>query len=193
MVIIMTQPADAVATDGLSRPSALIDDTRVAILVALSCSHMLNDVMQSLVPSVYPILQRKYGLDYGQIGLITMAAQLTASLLQPFVGLVTDRHPKPYALPLGMGCTFIGLLCLSIAPDFWTIVGSVALIGVGSSIFHPEAVACRPTRVGADGTASRNRCFRWAAMPARRSDRCAPRSSLRRAARAASPGSRSSL
>ena len=135
----MSQQADAVQTNTLPRPAALIDDTRIAILVALSCSHLLNDVMQSLIPSVYPILQRKYGLDYGQVGLITMAAQLTASLLQPLVGLVTDRRPKPYALPFGMGCTLIGLLCLSIAPDFWTIVGSVALIGVGSSVFHPEA------------------------------------------------------
>jgi FSR family fosmidomycin resistance protein-like MFS transporter len=134
----MSQSAEVAPSD---RPSAaiLVDDTRIAILLALSSCHLLNDVMQSLVPSIYPLLKASYGLDYGQIGVITMAFQLTASLLQPLVGMYTDRHPTPYSLATGMGCTLIGLLCLAMAPSFLAIVGAAALVGVGSSIFHPEA------------------------------------------------------
>ena len=136
----MSRSAEAVQSGGLpSGAAAAGGDTRVAILVALSASHMMNDVMQSLVPSVYPILKAGYGLDYGQIGLITMAFQLTASLLQPLVGLYTDRHPTPYSLAIGMGCTLVGLLCLAMAPNFVAIVGAAGLVGIGSSIFHPEA------------------------------------------------------
>ena len=126
----MSSSVEAV-TSG-SRPAA-VDDTQLAILVALSCSHLLNDLVQSLVPSIYPILRHDYGLDYGQIGLITLAFQLTASLLQPLVGLYTDRHPTPYSLVAGMTSTLVGLLCLSIANSFPAIVGSAALVGVGAS------------------------------------------------------------
>ena len=132
----MSQSADTLRT---SPAATAADDTRLAILVALSGSHLLNDVMQSLVPAVYPILKTSYGLDYGQIGLITMAFQLTASLLQPLVGIYTDRHPTPHSLAIGMGCTLVGLICLASAPNFPAVVGAAALVGVGSSIFHPEA------------------------------------------------------
>ena len=109
------------------------------ILGAISAAHFLNDMMQSVVPAVYPIFKSSYGLDFGQIGLITLTAQLTASLLQPVVGLYTDHRPKPYSLPIGMGFTLFGLLLLSAAPGFAAILAAVALIGVGSSVFHPES------------------------------------------------------
>ncbi len=115
------------------------DTTLFAMLLALSLSHLLNDTVQSLLPAIYPIIKDSYHLDFWQIGLITLAFQMTGSLLQPFVGLYTDRHPKPYSLPVGMGFTLIGLVLLAIAHDFATIVAAAALIGVGSSVFHPEA------------------------------------------------------
>ena len=111
----------------------------MAILLALSFSHLVNDTVQSLVPSVYPILKTSFGLDFGQIGLITLAFQLTASFLQPVVGWVTDKRPAPFSLAVGMAFSLCGLILLSRAPNYATILGSAALIGVGSSIFHPEA------------------------------------------------------
>ena len=95
--------------------------------------------MQSVVPAVYPILKTSYHLDFSQIGLITAALQITASLLQPVVGIYTDAHPKPYSLAIGMGFTLAGLLLLSAAPSFVAILAAVALVGVGSSVFHPES------------------------------------------------------
>jgi FSR family fosmidomycin resistance protein-like MFS transporter len=109
------------------------------IIAAVSFSHLLNDILQSLIPAVYPILKTTYRLDFGQIGLITLTAQLTASLLQPLVGLYTDRSPKHYALPIGMASSAAGLILLSMAPGFSAILFSVALVGVGSAVFHPEA------------------------------------------------------
>ena len=109
------------------------------ILAAISFCHLLNDMMQSTLPAVYPILKSAYRLDFGQIGLITLASQLTASLLQPFIGLYTDRRPKPYSLPIGMTFTFAGLLLLAVAPRYAMIVVAAALVGVGSSVFHPES------------------------------------------------------
>src|SRR5215467_14306299 len=96
-------------------------------------------MMQSVIPAVYPILKRTYSLDFGQIGLITLTSQMTASLLQPVVGLYTDRRPTPYSLAIGMAFTLIGLLLLSVAPVFLTVLIAVALVGVGSSVFHPES------------------------------------------------------
>jgi MFS transporter, FSR family, fosmidomycin resistance protein len=110
-----------------------------SILLALSVSHMLNDTMQSLMPALYPMLKGNLGLSFGEVGLITLAFQLTASLLQPIVGLVTDRRPMPYSLVAGMGFSLIGLLLLSRAGSFAAIVVAAATIGLGSSIFHPEA------------------------------------------------------
>jgi len=109
------------------------------ILVSLSVCHMLNDLNQSLVPAIYPILKTSYHLDFGQVGLITLAFQLTASLLQPVVGLVTDRRPQPFSLPVGMCCSLVGLLLLSVAGSYTFILLAAALVGVGSSVFHPEA------------------------------------------------------
>ena len=111
----------------------------LAILFALSFSHLVNDTIQSLVPSVYPILKASYHLDFGQIGLITLAFQLTASFLQPVVGLVTDRRPAPFSLAVGMAFSLCGLVLLSRAPSYHVILVAAALVGVGSSIFHPEA------------------------------------------------------
>nr|WP_315850290.1 MFS transporter [Gemmata sp. SH-PL17] len=113
--------------------------TTFAVLVALSVSHLLNDTIQSLIAAVYPVLKESYALTYTQIGLITLAFQLTASLLQPLVGLYTDRRPLPFSLTVGMSVTLGGLLLLSVADTFPTILLSAALVGVGSAVFHPEA------------------------------------------------------
>jgi FSR family fosmidomycin resistance protein-like MFS transporter len=109
------------------------------VLGAISFSHFLNDTMQSLMLASYPLFKAGLGLSFAQIGLITLAFQLTASLLQPMVGLYTDRHPKPFSLALGMGCTLTGLLGLSVAGSFPTLLLAAALVGTGSSVFHPEA------------------------------------------------------
>jgi MFS transporter, FSR family, fosmidomycin resistance protein len=124
------------APAGLARPE---DTTLFAILLAISFSHLLNDIIQSLVPAIYPVLKTSFALDFGQIGLITLAFQLTASLFQPFIGLYTDKYPRPYSLAIGMGFSLGGLLLLSVAPNFGVLLLAAALIGVGSSVFHPEA------------------------------------------------------
>ena len=110
-----------------------------AVIGAISFSHLLNDLMQSLIPSVYPILKDNYALDFGQIGMITLAFMFTSSLLQPFVGAYTDKYPKPFSLALGMGFTFAGLILLSVANHYWTILLAAALVGTGSAVFHPES------------------------------------------------------
>jgi FSR family fosmidomycin resistance protein-like MFS transporter len=119
----------------LERP----ETTVVAILLATSLCHCLNDTIQSLLPAIYPVLKETYALDFGQIGLITFVFQITASLLQPVVGTVTDRKPQPFSLPIGMMSTLAGLLLLSQAGSFPLILLSAAMIGVGSSVFHPES------------------------------------------------------
>ena len=118
---------------------ALIEKTVFPILFALSFSHLLNDTIQSLIPAIYPIIKNSYHLTFSQIGLITLTFQMAASLLQPFVGLYTDKKPQPYSLAIGMGFTLTGLITLSQSQNFYTILMSVALIGIGSSVFHPEA------------------------------------------------------
>nr|WP_020468815.1 MFS transporter [Zavarzinella formosa] len=123
--------------------------TVVAILVGLSVSHLLNDLIQSLIAAVYPLLKDTYALTYAQIGLITLAFQLTASLLQPLIGTFTDRRPLPYSLALGMGFSLAGLLLLSVASHFSTILCAAALVGIGSSVFHPEA--SRVARIASGG------------------------------------------
>jgi FSR family fosmidomycin resistance protein-like MFS transporter len=114
-------------------------NTAFSILAAISFCHFLNDMVQSLIPAIYPLLKSAFHLDFGQIGLITLTGQTTASLLQPLVGLYTDRRPKPYSLTAGMGFTLVGLLLLSLAPSFGRILVAVALVGVGSAVFHPES------------------------------------------------------
>ncbi|NII83576.1 MULTISPECIES: MFS transporter [unclassified Pedobacter] len=119
--------------------TSIIEKTVFPILFALSFSHLLNDTIQSLIPAIYPVIKTSYHLSFSQIGLITLTFQLAASLLQPFVGLYTDKKPQPYSLAIGMGFTLIGLISLSQAGHFYTMLISVAFIGIGSSIFHPEA------------------------------------------------------
>ena len=109
------------------------------VLVAVSVGHLLNDLIQSLLPAVYPLLKSEFGLDFWHIGLITLTNQLTASLLQPVVGHFTDRRPMPYSLAIGMTSTLLGLLLLASAPRFAVIVPAAALIGIGSAVFHPES------------------------------------------------------
>lgn len=121
--------------NALERP----ETTVVAILLATSLCHALNDTIQSLLPAIYPILKESYALDFGQIGLITFVFQITASLLQPVVGAVTDKKPQPFSLPIGMTSTLAGLLLLSQATSYPVILVAAAMIGVGSSIFHPES------------------------------------------------------
>ena len=110
-----------------------------SILVAISFCHLLNDVIQSLLPAIYPILKKTYSLDFGQIGLITLSTQLTASLLQPAVGHVMDRRPAPYSLVWGMVSMLFGLVLLAFAPRYGWVLVAAAMVGVGSAIFHPES------------------------------------------------------
>lgn len=118
---------------------SVVEKTIFTILAAISFCHLLNDMVQSLIPAIYPILKSSFHLDFGQIGLLTLAYQMTASLLQPFVGLYTDRRPMPYSLPFGMGFTLAGLLLLSIAPNFAVLLIAASLVGMGSAVFHPES------------------------------------------------------
>jgi len=109
------------------------------VLIALSFTHLLNDMIQSLIPAIYPIIKESYRLDFGQIGLITLTFQVSASLLQPAVGLYTDKHPMPYSMVVGMGFTLSGLIGLAYAGSYGFLLLSAACVGIGSSIFHPEA------------------------------------------------------
>ena len=113
--------------------------TAFKVLGAISFSHLLNDMIQSLILAIYPVLKGGFHLSFGQIGLITLVYQITASLLQPMVGLYTDRKPQPYSLPIGMGFTLTGLLLLSVALNFGMLLVAAALVGTGSAIFHPES------------------------------------------------------
>lgn len=132
--------------------SATIEDklqkTIYPILFAISFSHLLNDTIQSLIPSIYPILKSNYNLSFAQVGLITFTFQMAASLLQPFVGLYTDKKPQPYSLAIGMGFTLTGLIVLSMSHHFYLVLVSVALIGIGSSVFHPESSRMAHTAAG---------------------------------------------
>jgi FSR family fosmidomycin resistance protein-like MFS transporter len=109
------------------------------VLGAASLCHLLNDLMQSLVIAIYPILKGEFDLSFGQIGLLTLTYQVTASVLQPLVGIYTDRRPQPYWLPVGMASSLLGLLALALAPSYAALLAGAALLGIGSSIFHPES------------------------------------------------------
>ena len=111
----------------------------LAILLAISFSHLLNDMVQSLITAVYPILKNSLALSFAQLGLVTLTFQATASLLQPFVGMYTDKRPQPYSLLVGMACSGAGILLLSVAPSFPILLSAAALMGMGSSVFHPES------------------------------------------------------
>src|SRR6201998_4570838 len=109
------------------------------VLLAVSICHLLNDTVQSLSPPLYPLLRNTFRLDFSQVGLIAFTATFTSSLLQPLVGLYSDRHPKPYFLAAGMGITLTGLLTLSISPTYGIVLIAAGLIGTGSAVFHPES------------------------------------------------------
>ncbi len=139
-----------VVSEGTLNEPVIVDDASPAlkasaagpayiVLAGISFSHFLNDTMQSLIASVYPILKDSYALDFAQIGLITLAFQFTASLLQPLVGHFTDKKAQPFSLAIGMSSTFFGLLLLSVAHQYLVILIAAALIGLGSAVFHPES------------------------------------------------------
>lgn len=113
--------------------------TAFSIIGAISMAHLLNDMMQSLILALYPLLQTEFNLSFVQVGLITLTYQITASLLQPIIGLYTDKHPQPYSLPIGMGFTLSGVLLLAVASSFGMVLLAAALVGTGSSVFHPES------------------------------------------------------
>ena len=132
MSITSTNPA------ATSSPSSQSSPLVMRVIAACALAHLINDLIQAVLPSIYPMLKANYDLSFTQIGLITLTFQLTASLLQPGVGYYTDRHPKPWLLPAGMVCTLIGILMLAFVGSFTAILVASALIGVGSSTFHPE-------------------------------------------------------
>ncbi|MEZ5856163.1 MAG: MFS transporter [Hyphomicrobiaceae bacterium] len=139
MATTTTAPAQSTSTTAASFP----------IVLALCFSHFLNDMVQVLLPAIYPIIKNTYALDFGQIGLLTLAFQLTASLLQPVVGMMTDRYPQPFSLVAGMGSTLVGLLLLAHAHSYGALLFGAMMIGTGSSIFHPEAT--RMARMASGG------------------------------------------
>ncbi len=120
-------------------PSTMAQKTVYPVLIAIAIAHLLNDLMQAVIPSTYPILKTNFNLSFTQIGLITFVFQCTASILQPFIGFYTDKNPKPYSLAIGMVFSITGLACLAFSTAFWMLLVSVAFVGIGSSIFHPEA------------------------------------------------------
>lgn len=128
-----------VKEEPIVQPVKVAEKTVFPILIALSFSHLLNDTLQSLIPSIYPLVKESLQLSFSQVGFITFTFQLTASLLQPLVGMYTDRKPKPFSLAIGMGFTLLGLILLSQANSFPLVLVSVGLIGIGSAVFHPEA------------------------------------------------------
>ncbi|MDI1305619.1 MAG: MFS transporter [bacterium] len=129
--------SSATASQNINAP--IVQKTVYSVLFSIAFAHLLNDLMQSVIPSTYPILKENFNLSFTQIGLITFVFQLTASILQPFIGFYTDKYPKPYSLVIAMLFTITGLGFLSISTSFWMLLVSVAFVGIGSSIFHPEA------------------------------------------------------
>jgi FSR family fosmidomycin resistance protein-like MFS transporter len=132
--------APGVATPGAAVPAvAQAAQTRFNVLGAISFSHFLNDMMQSLIVAIYPLLKGEFHLSFAQVGVITLTYQICASLLQPLIGAYTDKHPQPYSLSVGMGFTLIGIATLAFASNYASVLAAAALIGTGSSIFHPES------------------------------------------------------
>lgn len=117
----------------------IVQKTVYSVLFSIAFAHLLNDLLQVVIPSAYPLLKEKFNLSFTQIGMITFVFQLTSSILQPFIGFYTDKKPKPYSLVIGMVFTIIGLVLLSFSTTFWMLLVSVSFVGIGSSIFHPEA------------------------------------------------------
>ena len=135
---VATDSARTVAS-GAGTTAATAARATFPVLYAICFAHLMNDMIQSLLPAIYPILKQNYQLDFSQIGLLTLTFQITASLLQPLVGSYTDRRPLPYSLAVGMGATLCGLLMLAHAGHFWSLLAAAAMVGLGSSVFHPEA------------------------------------------------------
>lgn len=136
---IKETPATTVQATLASQQNSMVQKTVFTVLFTISFSHLLNDMMQSVIPSIYPIVKDKYHFSFTQIGFITLAFQLTASILQPFVGAYTDRKSKPFSLTLAMVFSLAGIIALSLASSFISFILAVCLIGLGSSVFHPEA------------------------------------------------------
>ncbi len=127
---------DTAATAGRATAATT---TAFTVILAVSFGHFINDIMQSLLSAIYPLLKDNYRLDFWQIGLLTFTFQVTASLLQPVVGMVTDKRPMPFSLPWGMASSLVGLIVLAYAGHYWLLLIGASLIGIGSSIFHPES------------------------------------------------------
>lgn len=142
MVDATSQPIGTPAT-------AVAEKTVLPVILATSFCHMLNDIMQSMISAIYPMLKADFNLEFWQIGLLTLAFQCTASLLQPIIGTITDKKPYPYSLPIGMGSTFLGLLLLAGSHTYVILVVAAAMVGIGSAVFHPEA--SRVARLAAGG------------------------------------------
>src|SRR5580658_182628 len=123
----------------VAKPGLVKEGPFFRVLIAVCLGHLLNDTIQALLPAIYPLLKSSFHLNFGQIGLMTLTFQMTASILQPFIGQYTDRKPMPYSLPIGMVFTLVGLLLLAIAPTFPLLLLAAALIGMGSAVFHPES------------------------------------------------------
>jgi MFS transporter, FSR family, fosmidomycin resistance protein len=144
----------AIANEKFAARPLVDEGTLFRVLTAVSFCHLLNDMVQSLVPSMYPILKSSFHLDFARIGMITLTYQITASLLQPVVGYITDRKPMPYSLAVGMFATLTGLLILAVAPNFGILLFAASLIGLGSAVFHPESSrVARLASGGKHGTA----------------------------------------
>lgn len=154
----------------------MAESTVYSVLVICCISHFLNDMIQSIIPSIYPILKDKFDFSFAQIGIITLVFQMTSSILQPFTGLSADRHPRPYALSVGMCFTLAGLLMLAFAENYLLILLAVSVVGFGSSVFHPTASSVTQLASGARKVL-RSLSSRWAATAVRRSARCSQHSS----------------
>ena len=130
---------DQLASLASAPAQGIAGKTSLSIILAVSACHLINDVMQSLISAIYPILKANYGLDYVQIGLLTLTYQVVASLLQPLIGIYTDKRPLPYSLPVGMASSLVGLVVLGFAQTYWLLIVGSAFVGLGSAIFHPES------------------------------------------------------
>lgn len=135
----MTERIITTSKSGAKSGDGLLHRTVFPILAAISVAHLLNDMIQSLILAIYPLLQSSFGLSFTQVGMITLTYQITASLLQPLIGSYTDKYPQPYSLPIGMGFTLCGLLMMAAADSFTWVLLAAALVGTGSSVFHPES------------------------------------------------------
>ena len=130
---------NANAAPNAAIPALKAEGSALGILFALSFSHLLNDSIQALIPALYPLLKGSLNLSFTQVGLITLAFQMTGSIFQPVIGFYTDRNPKPYSLVIGMGSTLTGLVLLASAHAYWVVIAAAALVGLGSAVFHPES------------------------------------------------------